>query len=128
AGDECGPNALRFQHAAGRDARRQNRRLRRLREHEVGFGTFKAQRTERSRPARLCKRGVCLVERASRLGIRCGEGLAHADLLRSLPWKHEGDHAGFLVTAMASISCATREVKCAAAKRDARPIAFSMAL
>src|SRR6185369_2839648 len=95
---------------------------------------FEAKRTQRSRTLRLGravalgKRGIGLIEGASGLRIRGGQRLTHADLLRPLPWEHERDHAGFLVTAMASISCDTRAVKLAAAKRAAMTIAFSIAL
>ena len=65
---------------------------------------------------RLAERGVGLVEglAADREGL--GERLAHADLLRTLAGKQEGDH-GCGTTAAAAMSRSTRSMKRPAAKR-----------
>jgi hypothetical protein len=68
-------------------AHRENRRLRVLGQRQLVVGAFEDDATQR-----IAERRVGLVERfaADRISIR--ERPAHADFLRALSWKDEGDH------------------------------------
>ena len=88
---------------------------------ELVLGPFEAETAER-----LAERRVGLVEglAADRKGV--GERLAHADLLRSLAGKDEGDQR--CDTAAAAMSRSTRSMKRLAAKRYAMATALRTAL
>ena len=121
AGDDVGMNAARRQHAGGRDADRQDGRLRVLGQRQLVLGPFEAQR----RTADPAKRGIGLVERRPRLGERLGQRPAHADLLRTLSGKEKRDHRPG--TEAAAISCSTRGMKSLVANRYAIAIALRIA-
>ena len=86
------------------DADREDRRLRVLGQRQLILGPFEAQAAER-----LAERGVGLGERLAADRKRVGERLAHADLLRTLSGKDEGDH-WCDTAAAAAISRSTRSM------------------
>jgi hypothetical protein len=85
-GDKGRLAAERREQAIRRHARRQNSRLCVLGELEAIVGTLEAQTRQP-----LAQRPVGLVESLAADGKRVGQGLAHSDLLRSLPGKEQRD-------------------------------------
>src|SRR6185503_9840309 len=98
AGNERRCDSARREQTLRRNAHRQDRRLRVLGQRELLFGSFEDQTAQP-----LAERRVGFLERvaAHREGVR--ERFAHADFLRALSWKNEGDH-GWLPAA-AAMSC-----------------------
>src|SRR5207244_7132678 len=99
--DQRRRDAARRQQPARRNAHRENRRLRVFGEREAILRSFEDEGAER-----LAQRRIGFVERLAADRVGGGERLAHADLLRSLSWKNEGNHEG--VIAAAAMSCSTR--------------------
>ena len=121
AGDERGREPARREQAVGGDADRQDRRLRVLGQRQLVLGAVEEEAAQR-----LAERRVGLVERLAADRKRVGQRLAHADLLRSLSGKDEGDHGWD--TAAAAMSRSTRSMKRSAAKRYAIATALRTAL
>ncbi len=86
-GHHIGPAAARLQDATSRDAHRENRRLRVFGEREAVRRTIEDQVTQR-----LAERPIGFVEHCPRFGKLRGEAPAHADRLRALAGKKEGNH------------------------------------
>ena len=86
-GDKRGCEAARRQQPAGGDADGENRRLLILGQREPILGPFEADSAQR-----LAQRVVRLGEGLAADRERLRQRLAHADFLRSLSWKNEGDH------------------------------------
>ena len=107
-----------LEHAIRRDARRENRRLRVFRQHQRVFRPVPDQAAQRL-AERLVRFGKHLPGRRKGLSQRA----AHADLLRSLSWKHECNHE----TDAMAISCSTRCRKPAVENRWAMRMALRMA-
>src|SRR5262245_5902095 len=90
ASNECRRDALLGEHATRSNAGGYDRWLCSLGELQILLRTVPANCRERtSRIAGTRKRPVGLFERVARDGKSIGQGLAHADLLRSLTWKDE---------------------------------------
>ena len=92
----AGCDAARRQHAGRGDADGQDRRLRVLGERQLILRALEAsaccdRRCRRRR--RRANAASASSNAAARLGKRLGQRLAHADFLRALSGKHEGDHA-----------------------------------
>ena len=108
-----------LEHAIRRDARGEDRRLRVFRQHQRVFGAVPDQAAQRF-AQRLVRFGKHLPRGRKSVGQRA----AHADLLRSLSWKHECNHE----TDAVAISCSTRCRKPAVENRWAMRMALRMAL
>ncbi len=126
-GDEAGLEPARRQDAVGGQADRQNRRLRVLGERELVLGPVFEHGPERHAgttvDSRGGERGLGLGQRRFRFGKRRRERLSHADLLRALPGKHEGDACAHETPANA-----TPRVTCDTTSLDARRAAMAIAL
>ena len=123
----AGSMPVRREHAAGGDADGENRRLRVLGQRQLILGAVgeHARAATRRQPpvGRGGERRVGLGQRGVGLGKGRGERHAHADLLRALPGKHEGDAAAHDTPATA-----TPRVTCATTSLDASRAAMAMAL
>jgi hypothetical protein len=131
-GHERRRHASGFEHAQRGDADRQHGGLGVLGERQLVLGPLEAQARERLKVGPCTgKSGVGFGKRRARLGKRLGEGPAHADPLRSLPWKHEGNHAWGPVSAepaAAAMSRSTRSRNRLVTKRCAAAMALRTAL
>src|SRR5205823_3226326 len=124
AGDECWFHAARGKQPRRRDADREHRRLRVLGEHQHVLRTV-----EHDTAQRLAERRIGFVEGLTAQRKRVRQRAAHADLLRALSWKDERDQGRAVSeAAAASISRATRSMKCQDAKRYAIATALRTAL
>ena len=117
----CGAHPARLEQPGRGDADRQDGRLGVLGEHEAVLGTVEAQLAER-----LAQRRIRLVKHRAALGVGLGQRATHADFLRALPWKHEGDHVA--LTGMAAMPRSSRSTSRPSENRCARPTAFSTAV